>query len=205
MKRSITLATTAVILAAVLLVSCHSTKQATTTVKDSVDVRAAGSMSTTGAEHLQWLSTLSLDIDSPEIIITELPFPMNGKEASRDTAAAVSAPNPSSLVPSPASNARIILRGKRASIGKADIIERNASRSTHRVDSVSTHRSIDANTASSRDTTAITKPPDGNWVAWLIIAGILAQVSLTEMRFCCRSAGWWFSRAARVSYKFLFS
>ena len=171
MKRSITLATTAVILAAVLLVSCHSTKQATTTVKDSIDVRAAGSMSTTGAEHLQWLSTLSLDIDSPEITITELPFPRNGKEASRDTAAALVAP--SSLVPSPASNARIILRGKRASIGKADIIERNASRSTHRVDSVSTHRSIDANTASSRDTTAITKPPDGNWVAWLIIAGIL--------------------------------
>ena len=63
----------------------------------------------------------------------------------------------------------VVLKGKRASIGKADLAERNASRFARQVDSVASHRTMDMSDHYARDTVGIAKPPDLKWLPWLLI------------------------------------
>ena len=81
MKQSLSLAATTIMLVVVLLafVSCRSQKETTATTKEVVDVEAAGSITTSTAERFQWLSRLSLDIDSFEIVIPTDHFAEIGK------------------------------------------------------------------------------------------------------------------------------
>ena len=79
MKASLSHAATTVILALVLLASCHSHKEVASSTKEQYDIEAAGSVTTSTAERFQWLSRLSLDIDSFELVIPTDHFAEIGK------------------------------------------------------------------------------------------------------------------------------
>jgi hypothetical protein len=66
----------------------------------------------------------------------------------------------------------VVLKGKRASIGKADLAERNASRCARQVDSVASHRTMDISDHYARDTVGIYKPPNITWWPWAILAAL---------------------------------
>ena len=53
----------------------------------------------------------------------------------------------------------VVLKGKRASIGKADLAERDASRFARQVDSVASHRTMDKAEQYARESVGIYKPP----------------------------------------------
>ena len=154
---ALSLAATTAMLAVVLLASCHSKKEVTATTKEQYDIETAGSICTATDERLQWLSRLSLDIDS---------FKMAGDTAMdlpEQFALSASQPRPGSVV----------LRGKHARLGKADIVQRNAARCTSQVDTLSAHRSIDKADHYARDNVGIMKPPDVTWWPWLLLTGLL--------------------------------
>ena len=154
-----------------LLFGCRSHKEATATISEVVDIEAAGSVSTSTAERFQWLSRLSLDIDSFEVIIPTDHFAEIGK---MDSVTAMDLPEQFALAASrPRSANVVVLRGKHASIGKADIVQRNAARCTSQVDTLSAHRSMDKTDHYARDNVGIMKPPDVTWWPWLLLAGLL--------------------------------
>ena len=154
-----------------LLFGCRSHKEATATISEVVDIEAAGSVSTSTAERFQWLSRLSLDIDSFEVIIPTDHFAEIGK---MDSVTAMDLPEQFALAASrPRSANVVVLRGKHASIGKADIVQRNAARCTSQVDTLSAHRSMDKTDHYARDNVGIVKPPDVTWWPWLLLAGLL--------------------------------
>ena len=157
-----------------LLFGCRSQKTATATSKEVVEVEAAGSFSTSTAERFQWLSRLSLDIDSFELIMPTADHVPEYRNVAADTANGQDKGLYTiNNTPYTASNARIILRGKHASIGKADIVQRNSSSIAEQVDTLSAHRSMDKADHYARDNVGIVKPPDVTWWPWLILAGVL--------------------------------
>ena len=200
MKKSLMLAATTAMLAVVLLTiaSCRSHKETTATTKEVVEVEAAGSFSTSTADRFQWMSRLSLDIDSFEIVwkssaedelahllprrthdcaVGELIIPTadhvpDYRNVAADTA--MDLPEQFALAASrPRSANVVVLRGKHARLGKADIVQRDAARRAEQVDTLSAHRSIDKADHYARDNVGIVKPPDVTWWPWLILAGVL--------------------------------
>ena len=174
MKKSLMLAATTAMLAVVLLTiaSCRSHKETTATTKEVVEVEAAGSFSTSTAERFQWLSRLSLDIDSFEVIMPTADHVPDYRNVAADTA--MDLPEQFALAASrPRSANVVVLRGKHASIGKADIVQRNSSSIAEQVDTLSAHRSMDKADHYARDNVGIVKPPDVTWWPWLILAGLL--------------------------------
>ena len=90
-----------------------------------------------------------------------------------DTAISHPEENPYSLLSTPysAGKARYaVLRGKRASIGKSDLAERNASRCARQIDSIASHRTMDTAEQHASDTVAVYKPPDVTWWPLMILA-----------------------------------
>ena len=171
MKTSLSLAATTIMLVVVLLASCRSQKTATATTKEVVDVQAAGSISTSTAERFQWISRLSLDIDSFEI---ELPTHHFAEIGKMDGDTAMDLPELFALAASrPRSTNVVVLCGKHARLGKADIVQRYAARLAEQVDTLSAHRSIDKADHYARDNVGIAKPPNVTWWPWLILAGLL--------------------------------
>ena len=170
MKTSLSLAATTIMLVVVLLASCRSQKTATATTKEVVDVEAAGSITTSTAERFQWLSRLSLDIDSFEIVIPTDHFAEVGK---MDSVTAKDLPEQFALSAGQPRSRSVVLRGKHASIGKADIVQRDAARRAEQVDTLSAHRSMDKADHYARDNVGIVKPPDVTWWPWLLLAGLL--------------------------------
>ena len=171
MRHALSLAATTAMLAVVLLASCRSQKQVTATTKEQYDIEAAGSSSIATTSRSQWLSRLSLDIDSFEIVIPTDHFAEVGK---MDSVTAMDLPEQFALSASrPRSANVVVLRGKHASIGKADIVQRNAARCTEQVDTLSAQRSMDKANHYARDNVGIVKPPDVTWWPWLILAGLL--------------------------------
>ena len=159
-------------LAVVLLVACRSHKEATATTKEQYDIEALGSSSIATTSRSQWLSRLSLDIDSFEILIPTLPL---------DTAMA-----PLKQFALPASQPRpgsVVLRGKHARWGRADIVQRDAARRTSQVDTLSARRSIERAEHQARDDVAVMKPTDITWWPWLLLMGLLvASVIFIRMK-----------------------
>ena len=169
-------AATTAMLAVVLLVACRSHKETTATTKEEYNVEAAGSSSIATTSRSQWLSRLSLDIDSFEVIIPTDHFAEIGKMVGDS---AMDLPEQFALAASrPRSANVVVLRGKHASIGKADIVQRNAARCTSQVDTLSAHRSIDKADHYARDNVGIMKPPDVTWWPWLLLAGLLVGFSI---------------------------
>lgn len=168
--KALSLAATTAMLAVVLLASCHSKKEVTATTKEQYDIETAGSICTAADERLQWLSRLSLDIDSFEVVIPTRHFAEIGKMAG-DTA--MDLPEQFALSASQPRPGSVVLRGKHARLGKADIVQRNAARCTSQVDTLSAHRSIDKADHYARDNVGIMKPPDVTWWPWLLLTGLL--------------------------------
>lgn len=145
--------------------SCRSQKQATTTVVENVEVAKAASTTTETAARTQWMSSLSIDLDSFELF---MPMPFG-----TDTAPSLQAfVDPSTSQPRLHAANMVVLKGKRASIGKADLAERNASRCARQVDSVASHRTMDKSDHYARDTVGIYKPPNITWWPWAILAAL---------------------------------
>ena len=145
--------------------SCRSQKQATTTVAENVEVAKAASTTTETAARTQWMSSLSIDLDSFELF---MPMPFG-----TDTAPSLPAfANPTTSQPRLHAANMVVLKGKRASIGKADLAERNASRCARQVDSVASHRTMDMADHYARDTVGITKPPNITWWPLAILAAL---------------------------------
>ena len=142
--------------------SCRSQKQATTTVVENFEVAKAASTTTETAARTQWMSSLSIDLDSFELF---MPMPFG-----TDTAPSLPAfADPTTSQPRLHAANMVVLKGKRASIGKADLAERNASRCARQVDSVASHRTMDMADHYARDTVGIAKPPDLKWLPWLLL------------------------------------
>ena len=81
----------------------------------------------------------------------------------------------------------VVLRGKHARLGRADILQRDAARRAEQVDTLSAHRSIDKADHYARDNVGIAKPPDVTWWPWLMLAGLLVG--------CCIVI--WFKKRSR--------
>ena len=173
-------AATTAILAVVLLVACRSHKEATATTKEQYDIEAAGSSSIATTSRSQWLSRLSLDIDSFEIVIPTHHFAEIGKMVG-DTAMGL--PEQFALGAVQPALRSVVLRGKHARLGKADIVQRDAARRAEQVDTLSAHRSIDRADHYARDNVGIMKPPDVTWWPWLLLTGLLiAAVIIIHMK-----------------------
>ena len=157
-------------LAVVLLVACRSHKETTATTKEQFDIEAAGSSSIATTSRSQWLSRLSLDIDSFEIVIPTDHFADIGK---MDSVTAMDLPEQFALGAGQPRSRSVVLRGKHARLGKADILQRDAARRAEQVDTLSAHRSIDKADHFARDNVGIMKPPDVTWWPWLLLAGLL--------------------------------
>ena len=164
------LTATTAMLAVVLLVACRSHKETTATTKEQYDIEAAGSSSIATTSRSQWLSRLSLDIDSFEIVIPTHHFAEIGKMVG-DTA--MDLPEQFALGAGQPRSRSVVLRGKHARLGKADILQRDAARRAEQVDTLSAHRSIDKADHYARDNVGIMKPPDVTWWPWLLLAGLL--------------------------------
>ena len=145
--------------------SCRSQKQATTTVVENVEVAKAASTTTETAARTQWMSSLSIDLDSFELF---MPMPFGTDTASSLPAFA----DPTTSQPRLHAANMVVLKGKRASIGKADLAERNASRCARQVDSVASHRTMDTAEQHASDTVAVYKPPDVTWWPLMILAAL---------------------------------
>ena len=157
-------------LAVVLLVACRSHKETTATTKEQFDIEAAGSSSIATTSRSQWLSRFSLDIDSFEFVIPTEHFADIGKMMN-DTA--MDLPEQFALGAGQPRSRSVVLRGKHARLGKADILQRDAARRAEQVDTISAHRSIDKADHYARDNVGIMKPPDVTWWPWLLLAGLL--------------------------------
>ena len=157
-------------LAVVLLMACRSHKETTATTKEQFDIEAAGSSSIATTSRSQWLSRLSLDIDSFEIVIPTNHFADIGK---MDSVTAMDLPEQFALGAGQPRSRSVVLRGKHARLGKADILQRDAARRAEQVDTLSAHRSIDKADHYARDNVGIMKPPDVTWWPWLLLAGLL--------------------------------
>ena len=70
----------------------------------------------------------------------------------------------------------VVLRGKHARLGKADIVQRDAARRAEQADTLSAHRSIDKADHYARDNVGIMKPPDVTWWPWLLLTGLLVGI-----------------------------
>ena len=163
-------AATTAMLAVVLLVACRSHKETTATTKEQFDIEAAGSSSIATTSRSQWLSRLSLDIDSFEIVIPTDHFAEIGK---MDSVTAMDLPEQFALGAGQPRSRSVVLRGKHARLGKADILQRDAARLAEQVDTMSAHRSIDKADHYARDNVGIMKPPDVTWWPWLLLTGLL--------------------------------
>ena len=168
-------AATTAMLAVVLLVACRSHKETTATTKEEYNVEAAGSSSIATTSRSQWLSRLSLDIDSFEIVIPTDHFADIGKMMN-DTA--MDLPEQFALGAGQPRSRSVVLRGKHARLGRADILQRDAARLAEQVDTLSAHRSIDKADHYARDNVGIMKPPDVTWWPWLLLAGLLVGFSI---------------------------
>lgn len=159
-------------LVVVLLTSCRSQKTATATTKEVVEVEAAGLITTSTAERFQWLSRFALDLDSFEIIMPTADHVPDYRNVAPDTA--MNLPGQFAHAASrPRSANAVVLRGKHARLGRADIVQSDAQRHSEQVDTMSAHRSIDKADHYARDNVGIAKPPDVTWWPWLMLAGLL--------------------------------
>lgn len=182
---------TATIMLMVLLVGCRSKKEATAVTKENYDIEASGSASTATAARMQWLSQLSLDIDSFELFVPEEHFAEIGKMmgdtvmmpngvssvAGRATADAVSYSAGNMTARQPHSRS-VVLRAKHASIGKSDMVERNSASFAQQADSVVAHRTMDRHEHTASDTVKVAKPPDLTWLSWAIIGGLIVVFAI---------------------------
>ena len=186
MNRQSALAATIILM--VLLAGCRSKKEAMASTKENYDIEASGSASTATAARLQWLSQLSLDIDSFELFVPSDHFAEIGKmvgdtvvmlkgvptAAGHATADAVGYAAGNIAARQPRSSS-VVLRAKHASIGKSDKVERNSASFAQQADSMVAHRTMDKQEHTTSDTVKVAKPPDLTWAPWVIVGIAVAM------------------------------
>ena len=158
-----------------LLFSCRSHKETTATTKEQHNIEAAGSSSIATTSRSQWLSRLSLDIDSFELVMPTDHFADIGK---MDSVTAMNLPEQFALGAGQPRSRSVVLRGKHARLGKVDILQRDAVRLAEQVDTLSAHRSIDKADHYARDNVGIAEPPDVTWWPWVLLAALLIDIWL---------------------------
>lgn len=152
----------AVLVLPMVFTSCRAHKVASQEVTQQHKVQTVTDSATETASQVRWLSDLHLDLDSFEMVI--LPWP-----GVLDSAAScIMFANDSARRPQQQA-ATVILRGKHAALGKADYVERNASRSTQQHTASSDTSSLITQENKTIDMTGIAKPPNMDWVLPLAI------------------------------------
>lgn len=163
------------LMAAMLLLAsgCRSQKKVVKSEVAIADTCSVSSLSTTAVERLRWMDSISLHFDSLEL---EWRMPADhfaeiGNMA-YDTA---QRKNPYTIHDTPytASEARLTLRARHASLGKVGRLERGSASCAQQADSVMHHRTSASDMKTDNDTTAIAKPPDLEWLTFAIIAGLV--------------------------------
>lgn len=155
----------------ILATSCHSHKVVAQRDTTSLSVQAAVHDSIATASRVQWMNSLNLELDSFEIL---LPYHLiagnrmtDGQYfAADDVALAQEQPHwPANTV---------VLRGKRAKLGRADVVSREESLTTTHRDTVAATAQHGAQLAKDIDTTGIAKPPNMDWIIGLAIVAAAA-------------------------------
>jgi len=182
MRRALT---ATVALAMVLLVACRSKKEATASTNEVHNAEAVSSATSASAESMQWLSRLSLDIDSFEMEIPANRFAVHGRTEhdtvvalqkvtegayqGKSTAGAAAFPKGTIDARQPRQGS-VVLRARHASIGRSDKVERNSASCAQQADSTVAHRTMDKQQHTASDNVQVAKPPDLTWVPWAILA-----------------------------------
>lgn len=151
----------AILVLPMVFTSCRAHKVASQEVTQQHSVQTVADSTTETASRTQWLSDLHLDLDSFELVI--LPYP-----GALGTADSCTVLEQSSSQP-PRQAGAVVLRAKHAALGKADYVERNASRSTQQHTASSDTSSLITQENKTIDMTGIAKPPNMDWVLPLAI------------------------------------
>ena len=151
----------AILVLPMVFTSCRAHKVASQEVTQQHKAQTVTDSATETAARTQWLSDLHLDLDSFEMVI--LPYP--GALGMADSCPVL---DQSSSRP-PRQAGAVILRAKHAALGKADYVERNASRSTQQYTASSDTSSLITQENKTIDMTGIAKPPNMDWVMSLAI------------------------------------
>ena len=162
------------LMAAMLLIaSCRSQKKVVKSEVAIADTCSVSSLSTTAVERLRWMDSISLHFDS-----LELEWRMPADHFAEIGKMAYDTSQSKNLytihdTPYTASEARLTLRARHASLGKVGRLERGSSSHAQQADSVMHHRTSASDMKTDNDTTAIAKPPDLEWLTFAIIAGLV--------------------------------
>lgn len=160
---------------ALALASCHSHKIINSAESANIDVQASASAAYAANQQMQWLSQLSLDIDSFELVMPNYQFDNSGKIILES---AISL-RQFDTDPGQPRYGSVALRAKHARLGKADVMTSNENRCSSSKDSLTEHRSIDKIEQQDRNSTAVTKPPDMTWLPYVALACIIAIILFT--------------------------
>ena len=156
-----------------MLVGCRSQKKVVKSEVAIADTCSVSSSITTATERLRWMDSISLHFDSLELEwrVPADHFAEIGNMA-YDTA---QSKNLYTIHDTPytASEARLTLRARHASLRKVGRLERGSASCAQQADSVMHHRTSASDMKTDNDTTAIAKPPDLEWLTFAIIAGLV--------------------------------
>lgn len=147
----------AILVVPMMFSSCHTHKAVTQSDTTSVTVQAAAHDSIAIAKRLQWMGSLNLELDSFEII---LPYHfLDSKKMIMDSAVAAEDNALFQERPQWLASA-VVLKGKHASLGKADVVTRDESRTTTHSDTVAATAQSAEQRQTDQSTTAMAKPPN---------------------------------------------
>lgn len=170
-----------------MLVGCRSQKKVVKSEVAIADTCSVSSSSTTAVERLRWMDSISLHFDSLELEwrVPADHFAEIGNMAFDTAQSTLWSPSMAEkenvakgLYTLPfnhytASEARLTLRARHASLGKVGRLERGSASCAQQADSVMHHRTSASDMKTDNDTTAIAKPPDLEWLTFAIIAGLV--------------------------------
>ncbi len=151
----------AILVLPMIFTSCHTHKDVSQEVMQQHKAQTVADSTTETAARTQWFSDLHLDLDSFEMVI--LPFP-----DTRSTADSCILFEQASSQP-PRQAGAVVLRAKHAALGKADYVERDASRFTQQHTASSDTSSLAVQENKTIDMTGIAEPPNMDWVLTLAI------------------------------------
>lgn len=171
-----------------MLVGCRSQKKMVKSEVAIADTCSVSSSITTATERLRWMDSISLHFDSLELEwrvpadhfadIGNMAYDTAQSSLWQSSKAEKEDVAVKGLYTLPfnhytASEARLTLRAKHASLGKVGRLERGSSSHAQQADSVMHHRTSASDMKTDNDTTAIAKPPDLEWLTWAVIAGLV--------------------------------
>lgn len=161
-----------------IFTSCHTHKVVTKSDTTSVQVQAAAHDSIATASRMQWIGSLKLEMDSFEIIL-----PYHFRDLTKMMMdSAIAADDIALLQDKPLT--AVVLKGKHASLGKADVVTRDESRTTTHSDTVAATAQSANQRSTDRTTTAMAKPPNMDLIMSVaIIAAAIVLLVFGYWRF----------------------